>query len=305
MDITLSEYLEKADSIHDAIINKHDFINLKKIKNRLYELESYVKQIQSVSYRIAQIYNICKKEYNQNSVLLGDSIKLKTIDLFPEKNTWVSLSRIPKENSKPLVPGVMVNVKTVETCDEIPNTPLYWVNSLNQFAVHVNGIIFRGNIGNIFVKNRDDGESGNFTKNCKHGNKCTFLLNNKKCKFYHDPMDVLELYEEGKIKRETFDMYKNIYKNFNNSSWIYTNDMASAKNKMMRFVGNRNTLRTDMIYAKHGNAEWVDEYKSQTFHDFLVTMALGQNGMIKDYPEIKMVSDDYTGESSLIMSSEK
>jgi len=305
MDVTLKQYLTKADAIHDNIINKDQYLSSIKTKNQLYELEAYIKQIQTISHRMAQIYNTCKKKYN-NGLILHRGIKLKTVNPFPEKNNWSYISRVPDENSKGLAPNINVNVRVVNKCSDIPNTPLYWVESLNQFALHVNGVIFRGNVGNIYVKNPRGGTQGPNTKMCKHKNKCTFLLGGKKCKFYHDPSDVNTLYKEGKISLDVSDQYKKMYRNYHNMSFAYTNDVHKKQNKMMRFVGNRNTLNSDLLVSKYReDSDWAADYQSQTFHDFLVIMAMNQHGLIDEYPDVQMVSEEYSGDSDLVISFEK
>jgi hypothetical protein len=299
MNITLRQYIEKADKIHNDMVNNPKIVNTKTTTNQLYELESYVKQIQTVSLRIAKIYNVCKKRCD-HSVVLGTKLVMKNVDPFPGKNSWSYVSRIPDADSHSLAPNILINVKEVDTCDDIPNTPLYWVKSLNQFASHINGVILRGNIGNIYVRNVRNGKFGPHVKNCKHVNVCNYLLSGKRCKFYHDPNDVLRLFETGKISQETLNLYKNTHKNFTNISWLYTDDVEKKNNKMMRFVGSRNTLQNELQVNYRSDSEWVANYQSQVFHDFLVLMAINQHGLIKDHPNVQMVSEDYTGKDTLV-----
>lgn len=301
MDVTLKQYLEKADEIHDNIVNKNQHLSPTKTKNQLYELEAYIKQIQTISHRIAHIYNTCKKMYT-DGFLPHREIRLKPVNPFPEKNNWSYVSRIPSENSRSLAPRIKVNVKEVENCSDIPNTPLYWVRSLNQFALHINGVIFRGNIGNIYPSS---GNSGVHVKKCKHKNECTFLLGGKKCRFYHDPAQVKILYDRGHISEDVFEQYKGIHRNYTNASFLYTTDARKNKNKMMRFVGNRNTLYNDLLVSKYKNdIQWSDSYQSQAFHDLLVVMAINQCGLITGYSDVKMISEEYTGKGELVISSQ-
>lgn len=299
MDITLKQFIEKADGIHDEIINKNHFLNTTKTKNQLYELESYIKQIQTISHRIAQIYNVCKDKL-ENGFVIHRGVTLKNVDPFPEKNNWSYITKIPDKESQILAPNIKINVKHVKTCDEIPNMPLYWVSSINQFALHVNGVIFRGNIGNIFVRNHKTSSNGHGIKKCKHGNKCTFLLGGKRCRFFHDPYDVYELFTQGKITDDILAMYKIMYRNYSSSSWLYTDDAPKKKNSSMRFVGSRNTLNNDIDMSRYRAGNWVDNYQNQMFHDFLVLMAINQKNLMPDYPSVKMISEDYTGRDSLV-----
>jgi hypothetical protein len=295
MDLTLRQYMDKADVIHDNIVNKSQFLISSKTKNQLYELESFIKHIQTISHRIAQIYNTCKKKHSEGFVI-HRNINLKSVSVFPSNNHWAALSRTTNEYSKTLAPNIHANVKIVDTPAEIPNVPLYWIRSLNQFAIHVNGVLLRGNIGNIYVKTPKKPESGNNIKKCRSENNCSYLLSGKKCRYYHDPKDVLHLFKSGNISEEIYKMYLGTYRNYTNVSWLYTNDVMKEKNKMMRFVGNRNTLKGDLSMSKYRENKWVDNYKSQAFHDFLVVLAINQYGLLEEYPDVNMISDEYSAD---------
>lgn len=292
MNKTLQDFLESADEIHNEII-KSEYLNVRKTKNQLYELESYIKQIQTISHRMAKIYNTCKNKL-ENGFVIHRSVKLNNIDPFPKKDNWVNMINIPNNNSKSLVPGIDINIKNINEIDEIPNTPLYWIKSTNQFAFRINGVLLRGNIGNIFT-NSNNISSLYHVEKCKHKNKCIFLLSGKKCKFYHDPLDLYNLYKSGKISEDILNIYKCIYKNFTSSSWIYTDDIPKRKNKMMRFVGNRNSLKNELSMSNLIEKNWSENFQSQVMHDFLVLMAINQKNLLSDYPKVKFVSEDYKG----------
>jgi hypothetical protein len=293
MDITLRQYMNEADIIHDNIVNKNQFLSSSKTKNQLYELESFIKHIQTISHRIAQIYNSCKKRHS-NGFVIHRNLNLKSVGVFPLNNHWSSLYRTTNKDSKTLSPGIHTNVKIVDTQEEIPNVPLYWIRSLNQFAIHVNGVLLRGNIGNIYVKTPKSRESGKNIKKCRNENKCSYLLSGKTCRYYHDPKDILQLFNSGNISEEIYRAYMISYRNYTNISRLYTNDAMKEKNKMMRFIGNRNTLKSDLSVSKYRKNDWVDEYKSQSFHDFLVVLAMNQYGLLEESPDVKMISDEYS-----------
>ena len=297
MDTTLQQYLDCADSIHKDIVGKKR-THRRNVKNNLYELESFIKQIQSVSCRIAQIYNSCKSMYNGNAVVYREPICLRPVEALVDKDNWVGLIRKSGDQTNPkiyLAPNIPVRANIIESLSEIPNASLYWVRSLNQFAICVNGVVFRGNVGNIYGR----GECASGVVRCKHKNSCMSLLAGKRCKFYHDVRDVCELYKAKKITDATMDMYRMLYQNFTNTSWLYA-DGANSKSKNLRIAGSRNTLKTDLHMGKLNGADWTTQYQNQTFHDFLVVMAIHQMGMLEEYPTIDMISDDYSGSSELV-----
>jgi hypothetical protein len=284
MDNTLQQYLDCADKIHSEIVLNHHIHRTRHVKNSLYELESFIKQIQSVSCRIAQIYNSCKSVYNENAVVYRAPISLQPVDALLEKDNWVDLIRKSRNigHNIRLAPNISVRAFTVDNIDGIPNSPLYWVKSLNQFAIRVNGVVFRGNIGNIYGK----GECVSGVARCKHANACPQLLAGKKCKFYHD---ISELTKCKKIPAPTIEIYKSQYRNFAHRNPTH--------------VGGRNTLKTDLDLCKLkgiDGVKWIDSYKSQMFHDFLVVMSIHQMGMLDEYPDVAMVSNDYSGSNTLV-----
>lgn len=305
MNITLGQYLACADKIHADIVSKSQVRPARKVKNKLYELESYIKQIQSVSCRIAQIYNACKYAYHKDNVLYREPSALSVLDTFPNKEDWTVLGRQTAPDHKLFVaPQIPINALAVNEAEEVPNAPLYWIRSLNQFATKINGVLLRGNIGNIYVRPHHGAQAPLTTVACKHANTCPTLLSGKRCSFYHDVRDLRILHAENKITDETMAMYITIYRNFSNASWIYTDATRTSKNEAMRFIGNRNTLKNDLDVARTRNLMWVDTYKSQAFHDLLVVMAINQAGLIKEYPLVPMVSDDYTGCDELVQKRE-
>jgi hypothetical protein len=208
-------------------------------------------------------------------------------------NDWAYLSRkvTSKTVSKPLTSDIPINVKIVNHISDVPNTQLYWVADLNQYVIHINGVIFRGNIGNIYNKNH-------VKKNkiihqiaiCKHGNSCRSVLNGEICKFYHDPMDLFHLMKIKKITTRLFDLYKKLYRNFLNTSWIYTELPRNKHNNLMRHFGSRNTLKHEFDLIKINNVnvneENIDNFRHQCMHDFLIVLGLNQCGLLKEYPDL-------------------
>jgi hypothetical protein len=190
-----------------------------------------------------------------------------------------------KASQKSIAHNIPINVKTVTDISEILNLPLYWVSNINQFALSINGVIFRGNIGNIYNKSQTQSDNYiNQTLICKNGNSCQNLYNKKICKFYHDPHDLLQLLNEKKILQKTFDEYIKIHRNFVNTSWVYTELHHNKKNLFMRHFGSRNTLHNEIELIKINNSKTdntnINNYQHQTMHDILVVLGLNQCGLI-------------------------
>jgi hypothetical protein len=208
----------------------------------------------------------------------------------------------------------MVNIITINNIDELPNTHLYYISDINQYAIKINNIIYRGNIGNIY--NKDDINNNKINSSCKsespiniektnqilyckYGNSCNNLLKKKEiCNFYHDPCDINILYKKKIIDLHKFNMYKTTYKNFINTNWLYVNSIKNNKNKNMRHFGSKNNLINDIRILKlNNNFNTIPEtsdvndvedpnilsvknFKSQLIHDILVLDELKKNNLI-------------------------
>ena len=191
----------------------------------------------------------------------------------------------------------MQNIISIDNINEIPDIPIYYIKELNQYAIKINGVLYRGNIGNIYNKydivNKHSND--NNIKNvlhiipCKHKNKCNTLLNKSHiCKFYHDILDVYNLYKDSKISEEKYILYKNTHKNFINTNWLYTNNPKNDKNKNIRHFGSNNELKYDIEIIKldhinnsEKNIDYIENFKSQLIHDILIGNELKNNNLIK------------------------
>lgn len=298
MDLTLKQIIGKIDDIHCQINNLDPTIEYVKIKAYLLELQNIEKKLSSVYLKASNVYKIC-----------SNTTKSEQFNAF--NNSWTYLNRVitPFAPSKQISCKIPLNVKIVNNINSIPNTPLYWVENINQFAIHINGVIFRGNVGNIYNQSHiKKNTPTNQTIICKHNNKCKTLLSNKLCKCYHDPMDILKLVKKKQITRETYEIYKNTTRNFINTSWLYTEMAYNKKNIMMRHFGSKNTLKHECDLIKIDNSKIneiiIDNYRHQTMHDILVIMGLNQNGLLKEYPDLNMRSRFYDNSNSFSLLSE-
>jgi hypothetical protein len=300
MDLTLKQYITKSDDIHRKLESVDNLIHFNEMKKYISELESLVKQLQIVSMKITNIHNICKNKYKQRLLAFKQKINTIDIDVKPGANDWAYINRSINKNSitHMLAPDINVNIKTVKSLDEIPNTPMYWVSDIQQFAMHLNGVIFRGNIGNIYDKHNIQTNSNiNQTIICSYGNSCQKILHGEPCKFYHDPVDLHKVMTEKKISRETYFAYCNKHRNFVNTSWVYTDIQHNQKNKSMRHFGSRNTLNHEFNLMRLNNSNSneinISNYRHQCMHDILVIFGLNQCGLLKDYPDIDIQTGFY------------
>ena len=146
MDLTLKQIIDRTDEIHRQVDRLDNSVSIYEL---IKDLDSMFRQLKSVGSKVSNIYNICN---NKHKTITQEYKKEEKST--PDEN-WTRISR--KINSyttnKNLTKNIKINVKIVSDINEIPNTPLYWVSNINQFAIQLNGVIFRGNIGNIYNSN--------------------------------------------------------------------------------------------------------------------------------------------------------
>ena len=280
MDRTLRDYLDRADQIHDEVYtNRSSDKYINNVKADLRELESSIRQIQSVSHRIAHIYNSIKRKKSRSQHMRRDleDMPMKT---FPESNDWRFVSKICDESKDDaeVAPGLRINVVEVESADDIPNIPIYWIRSTHQFGVQINGVMLTGNIGSIY---QSFSKSKISVRECM-SEKCK----KKNCRFYHDPNNTTS--------------NRNTIRNFTTASWMYTDSPLSRKNMGMRHIGNRNTLTGDLYAMKLAPKNSKDEISrllSQVMHDLLVVLGANQCGLLSENPDIPFSDESYRGGS--------
>ena len=287
MDLSLTEILDRVDAIHGKINRKYEDSNYLNIRNDINEISNIAQCLRSILLKVDNIYHICDNTYNSKLNIYKKNTNGHRI----KKNDWVYLNKSATPNTR-LTNDIPIRVKTVNKLDEVPNTPMYWVKDINQFAISINGVMMRGNIGNIYDKTHiQKNKKTHQVVICTHGNKCRALLHGQICKFYHDPVDVSELLQAGEITAATFAQYKNITRNYINTSWIHTDMPSNKNNNNMRHFGSRNTLKYNFDLMKINNSKTRDiqiqNYKHQCMHDILVIMGLNQHELIGEYTEEK------------------
>ncbi len=271
MDYTLRYYLDETNRFHKKMRNGNILLDPQEIKRMLNRIAFNIRQIQSISHRMAHIYNVSQRQMSSVSHHIKNEIKQLKYETYPKPNDWRHLQKATQSKIK-VAPGVNINAEVVETLDDIPDTPVYWVNSLKQFALSINGTILRGNIGNIYEKHTSTGMHN--IKKCRTG--CS-AKSKKPCKYFHDPLDQKN---------------RDPIRNFTNSSWLFTTSPKNTKNTNLRHVGSRNTLHNDlylMKYDKNASSE-IDTRFYQTMHDLLVILSMDQYNLL-NVPNIEVPGD--------------
>jgi hypothetical protein len=137
-----------------------------------------------------------------------------------------------------IAPGVSLSAIPVMNADMIPDTQLYFVSETGEWGVRIMGQLITGQVGEI----RQYGKKHIPCRLCKPHDKLS-------CPMWH----------------------KDEVPGWLESQWIHTNQPPSAKNKLMRHVGSRSSLRYDIARLPPGEP---DIRRRQLAHDLLVYLAI-------------------------------
>jgi hypothetical protein len=142
---------------------------------------------------------------------------------------------------------VLANYKP-ESFNDLRPGVLYYIESMNHFAIKINNQMFNGNIGVVY----DYEDTPVQTIECYKGPTCAI----ENCRFYHEPMRC-----KGK---------KDI-RNYFTNSWTYYGPDVQAKTdtSKCRKLSSVVNIATDIHNV---DAPYIERVKSQIMHDLLCIM---------------------------------
>jgi hypothetical protein len=264
MNKTLSDYLLSANKVLEFFTTKSAIADNKLLHNKIITLQQDIQTIQTISRRIADISNICNRVLQFK--IKDTNFVPEYIDPYPDKEAWANLEQ-KTYKKKSVTNGVDIPVKIVYDTSEIPNCPIYWISSSQQFAIRINGMLLSGNLGNICT----NGIDSNLISKCKNGSKCKKLSTGKKCKYYHNNEEVLA----HNLEPDILSWYLSQRRQFTNGSWMYNFNKKSASG---RKISSANNLIIDLHMAKNTNYN-SEVVRAQTLHDILLIACMNEFGI--------------------------
>lgn len=276
MDLTLRDYLEFADNTHEYLDKFCVALNQEALEAKIAELQSVIKNIQSVAKRIADVSNIAtrllhrKKEAKKNVNTKSQTLQKTTrvIDPYPTEFDHATLRTLYPEKEMPIINNISIPVKIVESLSEIPVTNLYYVPKLNQYAINVNGVILKGNLGNLVEYQTEN------SARCEYGVECRSFTKKTKCPYYHDPEDFIK---HGLP-------VPNTTRSFTIGSWLYSKN-RNPRTYFTRHLGSKDRLIYDLHNLKKVQyREEISNREGQLIHDLLIYMILNTKGLLEKYP---------------------
>lgn len=273
MDKTLREYLALADQTHDYL-DKFGFgLTPKQIEEKVIQLQLGIKTIQSVAKRLADISNIATRVISRKLAMSGKEHSQKNIIVtYPTENSHASLRTMEPKETVHITKEIAIPAKVVETCAELPVNNLYYVNNIKQFAININGVIIKGNLGNLVEYQTEQ------SAKCEYGIDCKSFKKNLTCTYYHDPEDYI------KLKQPVPD----VTRNFTVGSWLYSKNKA-PRTYFTRHLGSKDRLNYDLNTLKKVQyREEISNREGQLIHDLLIYMILNSKGLLERYPHWKL-----------------
>lgn len=246
MDINLSKplshYLACAQQIHTNVINNWLTMRVTDLNKLILELQSNIALLQMIAKKSSDVCNFITLAHKYKA---SPSTSLATLSITPTLEDYNAL----QTQTKPVLNmnGAKIYAPIVANLSDCLAVPIYYVKSINQYAININGMILRGNIGNVVDKH--------FTtycvKQCVHGNTCQKLLKNKRCGYFHDPLDLVAV--QHLIRPCVYKWYMTQYQNFVSAS-------KSVSQKDLALEIEKTKVLSDTLQPR----------KAQLMHDLLV-----------------------------------
>lgn len=142
-----------------------------------------------------------------------------------------------RTGGREIAPGVTLRAVEVASADFVPDTPLYYIANTREWGVRIGGQLITGQIGEIT-------QMGKKHIACRRGTH-----DRKLCPMWH----------HGEPRA------------WHPSQFLYTESPPAPGNRIMRHVGSRSTLATDIDRLPPGEAA---VRRRQLAHDLLVSLAL-------------------------------
>lgn len=269
MDTTLRDYLKLADNTHDYLDKFCIALTSDILEAKVAELQIAIKNIQSVAKRIADVSNIATRILNRKRpVKRNSTTKLKVVDPYPTEFDHTTMRTLYPESDINIVGDISIAIKSVEDLSDIPVTSMYYVPKLNQFALNVNGVILKGNLGNLVEYQTEN------SARCEYGVECKSFIKNNKCPYYHDPEDFIKHGLPVPDKPRSFTI----------GSWLYSKN-KNPRTYFTRHLGDKGRLIHDLHNLKSVQyREEISNREGQLIHDLLIYMVLNSKGLLERYP---------------------
>jgi hypothetical protein len=207
--------------------------------------ESHVKAKKKLTEELAPMGKFAAKSTKRDDVSMDgiprvDYMTDGQVHMRTMINADGSISKVPSSSSPASEMKASLNAIHVEHKNQVRSDGnLYFVRSINRFALRVNGHLLMGNIGEVYTH----GGSPQKIKPCSNGRHCR----DASCTYYHS--------DAGDVR------------NYISGSFSYQRRTDGISRK----IGNRSTLAVDISKATKPE---IELYQDQSIHDLLCHLVI-------------------------------
>ncbi len=253
MDII--DLLDTAENDLNYVSRNSLTIPASEIYKKVCNIQSYIKDIQIICRRMAQISNSLNE-----FVLYKDSSDNKYVEinqLVDDNKISDSRKKFSKNKISVVDNSPEIEVINIDDEKDLPFNYIYRLSGTGEFCINLNGYVLKSDICEI--------KSSEKSIICQYGVTCKHLLNTGKCKFYHHPDDYVSLNKPIEDEKRALP----------HSSWLY-----NPRNKISRHLRDPNTIRSDILLMGDHDEESIRT--PQLITDILMYIMLKQCKSIKD-----------------------
>lgn len=252
-------------------------------------LDDYIKRSREILNEKTNKISLLDNEYCHMISFLESTLAEVKLNYEKFKNIEKKESSVTEhtaENTLEINNSKLLNLTDFIDKKDDSSAKMHWIPEINQYYLKINDLVLRGNIGNIYDKKilQNDKINAHQVAICMHGKFCQDILNERYCKFYHDPMDLYDLKIMNKISEEYYKNHIRTYtRNFSNTSWLYNSNNRTFLVDNIRNIGSKSALVNDISILKQLTNKYrsyiIDNMKHQVMHDILVLLVLSENNL--------------------------
>lgn len=272
MNITLESIVEKGSVILDYFNNLNIVCSVENLEDKVVELQSNIKLLQTVSMYLANISNNINKFIIRKKRQKKIPISNKYIETNPTIYDVGTLTSANPSETKEIEKSIFIPAITVQNIEDVPTYNIYYVEDIKQYCINIAGILIRGDLCNIVDYQTEK------SAECEYGSSCNSFKTGEPCKYYHDVRDY-----QSNNKPVPIDNHRN----FTVGSWIYSKT-KNPRTYFARHLGSKDRLLYDLQtlkYVQYKNE--ISNREGQLIHDLLIYMILNNQGLLKNHPHWK------------------
>jgi hypothetical protein len=256
LTVNLSVFNNTITSIDNLRSIKLELINtLTRVEDALNKMENVHRQSMDIINKVSMIgkNHTSKPAWAEIAAASPQEDSITPFTEVRKGKSKLPISSVSSPVNIKITPAHGLNVQVVNTWDQVKcDGSLYFVGPNQHFAFRIAGLLFHGNIGEIYMYD----DQLRQVNDCKYRGTCK---NPATCQYYHDPM---------------YFPNSTDHRNYVNTSWMYAGSAnANGRSGNKRTIGSRTNIDTDITQL---NDYEISRFNDQVTHDVLVALLISQ-----------------------------